>query len=98
MRRLSEETVTFNLEINIEPTYGNLRRVESLASRAISLLEKAGLVTDEGAKKKIEFLRQIITLARMAQVAYLMAMAGTPLGWVSAGMMGLSMAELVASS
>lgn len=95
---MSEETVTFNLEINIEPTYGNVRRLEAMAMRALSHLEKAGVVTDEQTKRKINELQTIITLARMAQIVYRTAMLGTPLGWAYAGMMTLSMAELVASS
>lgn len=91
---MTEETVTFNLELNVEQTVSELRRVEGLLFRSLGLLRRlSGNEDINAAISKIQRLVLVIRLAHSAIIA-LQAASG-PLGWAWA-ITGMGAAALTA--
>ena len=98
MQSLSEETVTFNLELNIEGAIDNARRLETLLYRSIGLLGRLGLPENiDAAIAKVQHLVMVIRLLHTAAIA--LEAASGPLGWalalVGVASAALSMGDLV---
>jgi len=89
-----EETVTLNLELNVEQTMSELRKVELLAYRSLGLLKRLGLPED--IEQGIEKLQRLIMTIRLAHTAIMafqaVLLAGTPIGWGLAIVAGASAA------
>jgi len=80
---VSEETVTFNLELNIERALSNARQLETLLYRSIALTRKMGLPDDlnEGLYK----IQRMVLAVRMLHTAILALHAASgPIGWALA--------------
>lgn len=80
---MSEETVTFNLELNVEAVIENTRRLETLLFRSLSLMGRLGLpenITE--AIRKVEQLVMVIRLLHTAAIA--LEAASGPIGWALA--------------
>ena len=95
---MSEETVTFNLEINVEQTFSQVRRLELLLYRTIGLIRRLGLPENiEEAISKIQRLVMVIRLAHSAIIAF--QVASGPIGWalaaVSIGTAAVTAGEFV---
>jgi len=77
---MSEETVTFNLEINLEPTYAEIKKFETVLMRSLSLLRR--MTGSKDVATAINAIQRLITIIRMLQVTMLAFQAATgPLGW-----------------
>lgn len=89
-RKLSEETVTFNLELNVEQCLSNIRRMETLLFRTLGLLRRlSGNESIDAAISKIQRLVMIIRLTHSAIL--LLEKASGPIGWAFA-IVGISTA------
>jgi hypothetical protein len=92
---MSEETVTFNLELNVEQALSSIRRIETLLYRIMGLLRRMGLSEDvEKAVLSIQKLIMTIRLLHTAIVA--LEAASGPVGWALA-IVGMGTAALSAS-
>ena len=77
-KELSELGLAFDL------TYKNIRQVESLLLRTVSLMRRMGL--SEDATRAAEVLLRLVSIASMLQRSFwLLEMQGGPLGWALAG-------------
>jgi hypothetical protein len=67
---MSEETVTFNLEINTEQVISNARKLETILFRLIGILQRMGLSEDiTAAMMKIQRLIMIVRILHSALIA-----------------------------
>jgi len=83
VQSLSEETVIFNLELNVEGAIDNSRRLETLLYRSISLLGRLGLPENiDAAIAKVQRLVMVIRLLHTAAIA--LEAASGPIGWALA--------------
>jgi len=76
------ETVTFNLELNVEQAYSEVRKLETALFRVLSMARRAGLPEDLS-RAFTMIQRQIMTVRMLttALVALNMALsAGSPAG------------------
>jgi len=88
---LSEETVTFNLEINLEPTYSEMRKFETVLMRSLSLLRRFS--GNENVDNAIMAMQRAIATIRMLQITIMAFEAATgPLGWAYFGVTAASTA------
>jgi hypothetical protein len=88
---MSEETVTFNLELNVEPVEDSFRRVESLLFRTLGLLRR--ISGNENVDKAISAIQRLVGIIRLAHSAWIAFQAATgPIGWAFAIVAGLSAA------
>ena len=75
-----EETVTFNLELNVEKSYSDLRRLELLLYRTISLLRRFGLPED--LSRGLYLVQRMILSIRMLQTSLMAFYVATgPIGY-----------------
>lgn len=75
-----DERVSFSLEINVEPTYQELRRLETLLYRTLGLLRRAGLPED--IEKGIAFVQRLIATLNALRLAIIALQAASgPIGW-----------------
>lgn len=83
---MSEETVTFNLELNVEPTLiSNVRQIEGLLVRTLGYLQRLGLPQDVNrAINVIQRITQVLRIAHTALIA--VSLAEGPTGWWRAGL------------
>jgi hypothetical protein len=80
---MSEETVTFNLELNTEILTDNLRQLERLAYRALGLLQRFGLPED--VNQAVEKIQRLVMTIRLLHSAIIMLQtASGPIGWALA--------------
>ena len=85
----SEETVTFNLELNVEQAISEIRRLETLLFRSIALARRLGLPEDiDSAVYKIQRLIMVVRLAHSTLIAF--QTASGPIGWALAIVGGLT--------
>lgn len=84
-----DHLVSFSLELNVEEAEKDLRRVQTIVSRTLSLLDRAGLTNTVAIQQKIALLNQL-RLAYLAVQAARLA-AGDPLAW---GMAAISVGEV----
>jgi len=90
---IEDHTVSFSLEVNVEPAFTDVRKLQTVLYRTLGLVERAA-----GNKNLTELVRQMqkaimianqLRLALLAVQAARMA-AGDPLAWAMAG---ISVAE-----
>jgi len=87
----SEETVTFNLELNVEQAISEIRRLETLLFRSIALARRLGLPED--IDEQIRKIQRFIMIVRLAHTAVIALNAASgPIGWALAIVGGLSAA------
>jgi len=81
---LSEEhLVTFNLELNVEQTYAEIRRLQTLLFRTVGLLRRLGL--PEEIDRALAIIQRTIMAARLLYTSLLaLEAASGPLGWALA--------------
>lgn len=80
---MSEETVIFNLELNVEQALDNARRLEILLYRSLALLGRLGLPENiDQAIAKVQRLVMTIRLLHTAAIA--LEAASGPIGWALA--------------
>jgi len=93
---MSEETVTFNLELNVESAISSVRRLETLLFRTLGLLRRLGLPEDiEAVIFKLQRLVMVIRMAHTAIIAF--QAASGPIGWALA-LVGLAAAAASTAS
>ncbi len=91
---MSEETVTWNLDINVTQAQSELRKVEFLLFRTLGILNRLGLPED--IQKGIAELQRLIMIVRLTHTALIaLQTASGPIGWAMAG---LSVATLTISA
>ncbi len=79
-----EETVTFNLELNVEQCIDNIRQIEALLYRTMGLLHRLNLPDD--IEQGIARLQRLIMTIRLTHTALIaLEAASGPLGWALAG-------------
>jgi hypothetical protein len=77
---MSEEAVTFNLELNVEPAIQNMRQVEGLLFRTFGYLQRLGL--PENLNKAIRVVQELTMSIRIAHSAIIaFELAAGPIGW-----------------
>lgn len=77
---MSEETVTFNLELNVEQTLGQVRQLETLLYRSLSLMRRLGL--PEEVSQAIYVIQRLVMSIRLLHTAMIMLeSASGPIGW-----------------
>jgi hypothetical protein len=87
-----EETVTFNLELNVEQAYSNMRRLELLLYRTIALARRFGL--PDNVTEWFYLVQRAVLSIRMLQTSLMMLYtASGPVGW-ALGIVGLSSAAM----
>lgn len=80
---MSEETVIFNLELNVEQALDNARRLDLLLYRSLALLGRLGLPENiDQAIAKVQRLVMTIRLLHTAAIA--LEAASGPIGWALA--------------
>ena len=88
----SEETVTFNLEVNTEYSLDSIRRLETVLYRSLALTRRMGLPDDINEQiYQIQRLVMVIRLLHTSMIA-LQAASG-PIGWILGGI-GVASAAL----
>lgn len=85
---IEDHTVSFSLEVNVEPAYENIRKLQTVLSRTLSLVERA--TGNKNLKEAISQMQKAIMVAnqlRLAMAALQAArmMAGDPLAIAMAG-------------
>ena len=83
-KKLSEvHLVTFNLELNVEQTYTEIRRLQTLLFRTVGLLRRLGL--PEEIDRALAIIQRTIMAARLLYTSILaLETASGPLGWALA--------------
>lgn len=89
-----DETVSFSLEVNVEPAYQDFRRLETIVTRCLGLMRRIGLPEniDEGIRK----IQSIISYLNTLRLTAAAAQAAT--GPIGMAMFGITMATTVAST
>ena len=78
-----EHLVTFNLELNVEQTYTEIRRLQTLLFRTLGLLRRLGL--PEEIDRALAIIQRTIMAARLLYTSLLaLEAASGPLGWALA--------------
>jgi hypothetical protein len=86
-----EETVTFNLELNVDSVIDNARRLEALLFRTLGLIIR--ICGDENIDAAISKIQRFVMVVRLAHGAWLAFQAASgPIGWAWAIVAGLSAA------
>lgn len=93
---VEDHTVSFSLEVNVTKAYENIRRVQTILYRTISLLRRMGLPEDvDDAIAHIQKLISILNMLRLTMIA--VQAASGPIGWamaaVSVGGTAVTIAE-----
>ncbi len=79
-----QEDVTFALEVDVSKTMAEIRRLEILLFRTLSLIRRLGLPED--IEQGIVRIQRLIMAARLAHAALIaMQAAAGPIGWALAG-------------
>ena len=91
---VEEHVISFSLEVNVDDLYQNIRRVQALIFRTISLLRRMGLPEEvDAAIVKLQRLITILNMARLTIIAY--QAASGPIGWA---MFAVGAAATIASA
>jgi hypothetical protein len=86
---MSEETVTFNLELNTEQTFSEIRKLETLLFRSLALARRLGLPED--INEAINRIQRMVMTIRLLHTAMIALEAATgPIGWALAIVGGVS--------
>jgi len=96
---LSEETVVFNLELNVERALSSARQLETLLFRSLGLMRR--LCGDENVDAAIAKFQKLVMTIRLAHTTLILfESASGPIGWamlgVSAIATALSASEFIA--
>jgi hypothetical protein len=88
---MSEETVTFNLELNVEKAFSASRRIELIIFRALGLWNRLcrmlGLPDDSPIMAITQKVQQIVMVIRQLHTSLiLIESASGPLGWAMAAL------------
>ena len=87
-----EETVTFNLELNVEQVIDNVRRLETLVYRTVGLLGRLGL--PENIDQAIAKFQRLIMVIRLLHTSIIALQAATgPLG-IALALVGIASAAI----
>jgi hypothetical protein len=83
-----DQTVSFSLEVNVEPAYENIRKLETVLYRSLRLA--ARLTGNENLQEAMEVMQEAIATANKLRLAYAALQAarmaaGDPLAWALAG-------------
>ena len=92
---MSEETVTFNLELNVEQAISEVRRLQTLLYRTISLLRRLGLPEDVNAV--ITRIQRLIMVVRLLHTALVSLQAATGPYGIALALVGLGTAAVTAA-
>lgn len=81
-----EETVTFNLELNVEKAFDSSRRIELILFRVLGLWSRIcrmlGVPEDAPVVQLIERVQRLVMVIRQAHTAIvLLETASGPIGW-----------------
>jgi len=80
---VEDHQISFSLEVNVDPAYQNLRRVQTLLFRTLGLLRRLGLPESlDSAIGKMQMFVSTMNQARLAVVAF--QKAAGPIGWALA--------------
>jgi hypothetical protein len=84
------QTIEYNLAINADMSYSDLRKLETSLVRCLNLAQR--LTGDENVKNGIQYIQKAIMTLRTLQMAYHAVQiarmsAGDPIAWLSAGTM-----------
>jgi hypothetical protein len=98
---MSEETVSFNLELNVEKCFDASRRVELILFRVLGLWNRfcrlLGLPADSPINALVSRIQQFVMLIRQLHTAaILLETASGPIGWAMAAI-GVGAAVATAS-
>lgn len=75
-----DHIVSFSLEVNVEQAYEDLRRVQTILYRTISILRRMGLPED--VNQAIATIQRLIALVNQARLAIIaLQTASGPIGW-----------------
>lgn len=80
MSKITDQDVSFSLEVNVEPGYTTVRRLQTLIYRTLGLFRRMGLPEklDEAISKVQRFI-MVVNQARLAVIA--LNAASGPIGW-----------------
>ena len=86
----TEETITFNLELNVEQAFSKTRQIETLLFRVLRLFGRIskilGIPEDSPASVIIERIQKIVMMVRLLHTSViLLETASGPIGWVKLG-------------
>ena len=87
---MSEDTVTFNLELNVEQAVSSVRKIEFLLFRAFRLWGRIcralGVPEDSPIMVVTERIQKLIMLVRVLHTSFILLNAASgPIGWAMAG-------------
>lgn len=71
------------LKVEAGHAAGELREVEYILFRTISILRRMGL--PENVQQAIQILAHLVLVTRLAHTAFIMMQSMTPYGWITAG-------------
>jgi len=88
---MSEETITFNLELNVEKAFSASRKIELIIFRVLGLWNRLcrmlGLPDDSPIMMITQRAQEVVMAARQIHTAMVLIEAASgPLGWVMAGL------------
>lgn len=86
---VEDHTVSFSLELNVAEAERNLRRLQTVLFRSLSLASR--LTGDENLRRGIQTVQEMIVMANRLRLALLALQAarmaaGDPLAWAMAGL------------
>jgi len=87
-----DETVSFSLEVNVGAANAELRKMQTILYRSLSLADRLGLANTADIRQRIALLNQLRLAYKAVQAARMAA--GDPLAWALAL---LSVAEVAVS-
>ena len=87
---MSEETVTFNLELNVENAIEHSRRLETVLYRGLGLWQRImrllGLPADSPINQAVERIQKLVMMIRLLHSSAIALQAASgPIGWAMAG-------------
>ena len=107
---MSEETITFNLELNVESAIENSRQLEMILYRGLGLWNQwckiLGVPNDSPLSVVANRAQQIVMMTRLIHTSITLLEASSgPLGWIkaalgilAAGTAGISLAQQFGST
>ena len=94
MSNVEDYQVSFSLEVNVEKAYEDIRKVQTILYRTLSLIRRLGLPEDvEAAIVRLQRLIAVLNTVRLAIIA--LETASGPYGWAMAGLGLLTTAATV---
>ena len=85
MSAVEDHKVSFSLEVNVDEAYRNIRRLQTLLYRTLSLLRRIGLPEEvDAAIMQIQRFIALMNMLRLTLIAF--ETASGPLGWAMAGL------------